>query len=377
MENFSRNIQQKVQKIFPSNLYSYKKRLKEEQIEEVQAPSKKTSPPPAFEKPKSYPVLQKQALAAMSSTRQTLVDLVTALPENPVSPSRHQKRFIDIILGLAGLAFSTYNGVQIQRLDARMANDAQGTTLLKDITHLHENHLKLLDDKVKLHNELFLMMKYDHPSLHHSIYKAANLAAEQQVDAVRAAISGALQHRLAPGVYNEEALESVLAYTKQVCSEHKFHNLIHHTSDLYQLETSFLYNPENMTFSTILHIPLVQLENLLDMYQYIPLPLNTHFSSEHSLVPSIDHRNIIAVGNGNIYKELAPVDLVSCMKMGAYHFCHGSTILQTDTSSSCLSSIYMADMEVAKETASLPLHPREKLYTPWRTTSSRSTLPNP
>jgi hypothetical protein len=153
---------------------------------------------------------------------------------------------------------------------------------------------------------------------------------------------------LAPGVYNEEALESVLAYTKQVCSEHKFHNLIHHTSDLYQLETSFLYNPENMTFSTILHIPLVQLENLLDMYQYIPLPLNTHFSSEHSLVPSIDHRNIIAVGKGNIYKELAPVDLVSCMKLGAYHFCHGSTILQTDTSSSCLSSIYMADMEGCK-----------------------------
>ena len=365
MDNFSLKIQpaQKKQKRFAASINFYKKRFQEEQEKEDWPPKKKTSPPTKAAKPESYPMLQKQALAAMSGTRQALEDLVTALPENPVSPNRHKKRFLDIILALVGVAFSTYNGVQIQKLDARMANNAQGITLLKDITHLHENHLKLLDDKVKLHDELFLMMKLNHPSLHHSIYKAANLAMEQQVDAVRAAISGALQHRLAPGVYHEEALESVLAYIKQVCREHNFHNLIHHTSDLYQLETSFLYNPENMTFSTILHIPLVQLENLLDMYQYIPLPLNTHFSSEHSLIPSIDHRNIIAVGKGNMYKELAPTDLLSCMKMGAYHFCHGNTILQTDTRSSCLSSIYAADREGCRENCQFAIaSKREAVY---------------
>ena len=343
MDNFSSKIQpnQSVQKRSVLTLIS--------KLYHAPSTSDKIKDPKKAAKQKGYPALQKQALAAMTSTKRDLEDLLSALPENPVTPNHLKKRFLSVILGLSGVAFSIYNGVQIQHLDARMANSEEGITLLKDITQLHEDHLKLLDDKIRLQDELLWEMKNNNPTLHYSIYKAANLAVEQQVDAVRAAISGALQHRLAPGVYNEEALESVLAYTQQVCLENNFHNLIHHTSDLYQLETSFLYNRENMTFSTILHIPLVQKENLLEMYQYIPLPLNTHFSAEHTLIPSIDHRNIIAVGEGNVHKELAPTDLVSCLKIGVYHFCHGNTILQTDPSSSCLSSIYAADMNGTRE----------------------------
>ena len=53
-----------------------------------------------------YPGLMKQASAAMTSTKRDLEDLLSALPENPVTPNHLKKRFLSLILGLAGVAFS-------------------------------------------------------------------------------------------------------------------------------------------------------------------------------------------------------------------------------------------------------------------------------
>ena len=293
--------------------------------------------------------MQKHALTTLNSTRKTLEDLVSDLPQRQVSPNHREERFIDIILSLIGISLGTFNGVQIQNLDQKMAKGEKELALLKDITHLHEDHLHLLDAKTKLHDQMFLDLSVDDPAVYLSTYQNVNMGLEQQVEMVRAAISAGQQHRLAPGVFNEEALESVVAYTEQVCKEQNFENLIHHTSDLYQLETSFLYNPDNKTFSSILHIPLVKKEDLLKLYQYMPMPLNTHLTSEHSLAPYVGHRDMIAVKGDGVYKVLAKTDLLGCFQMGDYHFCHGNTILQTDMKSSCLSSIFIGDIEASRE----------------------------
>ena len=294
-------------------------------------------------------IIQTHALTTLNSTRKTLEDLISDLPQRLVSTYHREERFIGIILSLIGIALGTFNGVQIQNLDQKMAKGEKEIALLKDITQLHEDHLNLLDAQTELHDQMFLDLSVKDPALQVSTYQALNVGLEQQVEMVRAAISAGLQHRLAPGVFNEEALESVVAYTEQVCKEQNFENLIHHTSDLYQLETSFLYNPDNKTFSSILHIPLVKKEDLLKLYQYMPMPLNTHLTSEHSLAPYVGHRDMIAVKGDGVYKVLAKTDLLGCFQMGDYHFCHGNTILQTDMKSSCLSSIFIADIEASRE----------------------------
>jgi hypothetical protein len=304
--------------------------------------------------------LQSHALTTLNSTRNTLEDLMSELPQRQVSLNHRGERFIGIILSLIGICLGTFNGVQIQNLDQKLAQGEKEIALLKDITHLHEDHLNFLDAQTELHDKMFQDLSVDNPSVYLSTYQAVNVAMEDQVEMVRAAISGGLQHRLAPGVVNEEALESVVSYTEQVCKEQNFENLIHHTSDLYQLETSFLYNPDNKTFSTILHIPLVKKEDLLKLYQYMPMPLNTHWTSEHSLAPYVGHQDMIAVKGDGVYKVLAKTDLLGCFQMGDYHFCHGNTILQTDMKSSCLSSIFIADLEASRDNCRFQVVPKKE-----------------
>jgi hypothetical protein len=231
---------------------------------------------------------------------------------------------------------------------------------LKDITHLHENHLKNLDSKVSFHEELFRDIIHHEPATFVSTFGTIQRELESKVQMATSAITHAQAHRLAPGVFNHAALHSVVQYTKELAKEQQLENFVHHTSDLYQLETSYLYNPENKTFSIILHIPLVQKENLLKMYKFVPLPLNTQLTSNHSLMPAVGNQDIIAVRGTEAYKVLSHSDLHRCLKMGNTHFCQKSNVLNTNMKATCLSSIFMADTLSARGQCKFQVRPRQE-----------------
>ena len=305
-------------------------------------------------------MIQKQFGATLGLTQQQFKGVVSTLPQYQVTPNHKSERFIGFLLGICGMAMAGAETIQIQHLDARIAKGEKETMLLKDITHLHENHLKNLDAKVSFHDQLFRDMIHHNPATFVSTFSAVQRELENKVQMATSLIAHAQAHRLAPGVFNKEALDSVVQYTKKLAKEQQLENFIHHTSDLYQLETSYLYNPENKTFSIILHIPLVQKENLLKMYKFVPLPLNTQLTSNHSLMPDVGNRDIIAVRGTEAYKVLSHSDLHKCLKMGNTHFCRNSNVLSTNMKATCLSSIFMADTLSAREQCKFQVRPRQE-----------------
>jgi len=305
-------------------------------------------------------MIQKQFGATLGLTQQQFKGVVSTLPQYQVTPNHKSERFIGFLLGICGMAMAGAETIQIQHLDARIAKGEKETMLLKDITHLHENHLKNLDAKVSFHDQLFRDMIHHNPATFVSTFSAVQRELENKVQMATSLIAHAQAHRLAPGVFNKEALDSVVQYTKKLAKEQQLENFIHHTSDLYQLETSYLYNPENKTFSIILHIPLVQKENLLKMYKFVPLPLNTQLTSNHSLMPDVGNRDIIAVRGTEAYKVLSHSDLHKCLKMGNTHFCRNSNVLSTNMKATCLSSIFMADTLSARDQCKFQVRPRQE-----------------
>ena len=305
-------------------------------------------------------MIQKQFGATLGLTQQQFKGVVSTLPQYQVTPNHKSERFIGFLLGICGMAMAGAETIQIQHLDARIAKGEKETMLLKDITHLHENHLKNLDAKVSFHDQLFRDMIHHNPATFVSTFSAVQRELENKVQMATSLIAHAQAHRLAPGVFNKEALDSVVQYTKKLAKEQQLENFIHHTSDLYQLETSYLYNPANKTFSIILHIPLVQKENLLKMYKFVPLPLNTQLTSNHSLMPDVGNRDIIAVRGTEAYKVLSHSDLHKCLKMGNTHFCRNSNVLSTNMKATCLSSIFMADTLSAREQCKFQVRPRQE-----------------
>ena len=305
-------------------------------------------------------MIQKQFGATLGLTQQQFKGVVSTLPQYQVTPNHKSERFIGFLLGICGMAMAGAETIQIQHLDARIAKGEKETMLLKDITHLHENHLKNLDAKVSFHDQLFRDMIHHNPATFVSTFSAVQRELENKVQMATSLIAHAQAHRLAPGVFNKEALDSVVQYTKKLAKEQQLENFIHHTSDLYQLETSYLYNPENKTFSIILHIPLVQKENLLKMYKFVPLPLNTQLTSNHSLMPDVGNRDNIAVRGTEAYKVLSHSDLHKCLKMGNTHFCRNSNVLSTNMKATCLSSIFMADTLSARDQCKFQVRPRQE-----------------
>jgi hypothetical protein len=63
------------------------------------------------------------------------------------------------------------------------------------------------------------------------------------------------------------------------------------------LDTSFIHLPEEQTVILILHVPFVETENLLPLYEFISLPIYFNFSSNVSVIPDIGKSDLIAIGN--------------------------------------------------------------------------------
>lgn len=286
--------------------------------------------------------------------------LISTLPQYPVTPNDKSKRFLGLLLGIFGIALSGGESYAIQQLDHKITKGEKEVMLLKDITHLQDNHLKYLDGQVESHNERLKDLLDNEPSTTASAFSAMQNTVLNWIQLATSTISHAQAHRLAPGVYSEESLEAIVSYTKDLASKKGLQNFIGHTSDLYQLETSFLYNPHNKTFITFLHIPLVRQENLLKMYKYLPMPLNSQLTSNHSLMPNVGNMDIIAVGDQEAYKVLSDSDLHHCLRLANTHFCKHSNVVSINRRATCLSSIFTADPESTRQQCKFRVSPTEE-----------------
>jgi hypothetical protein len=295
--------------------------------------------------------IQLDARAAIASIESNFENVLATMPQHQVNPSTREARFLDLLgggLGISGIALGVFNTVKLQGMDAQISKLDEELTLLKDITQIHDNHLKNLDQRVELHNQMFSELQDNNPAEYQSLYHTAITHIKKSTRLVTSAISHAQRHRLAPGVFSSESLEAVVDHTEQVAKDNNYLNFVHHTSDLFQLETSFLYNPVEHVFIIILHIPMVKREHLLTMYKYEPQPLATHLAENSSLVPDVGQDDIIAVMGLEAYKVMSSSDLLDCLKFGNHHFCGGGNALRTNFKSTCLGSIFMGDFESSR-----------------------------
>jgi len=121
-------------------------------------------------------------------------------------------------------------------------------------------------------------------------------------------INSAFDQKLASGALSGEVLETIMHHIKDTAAKNKFHNFIHQPSHLYKLETSFIHRPEEHTVILILHVPYVETENLLPLYEFISLPIYFNFSSNVSVIGDngdIGKQDFISIGNTEAIQTLS------------------------------------------------------------------------
>jgi len=214
---------------------------------------------------------------------------------------------------------------------------------LVDITALHENHFWSVDQKVDdMADKLATLLKIN------KVHFAKMTDFMEQKFGTEVTISERLIHtayrnRLSPGALHHKTLTEAVKYVNKIARNSDMLSFVHQPPDLFLVETSYIYKPEEKTFVLVLHVPLVTPHNLMPLYEFIPLPIHFNFSRNISIAPEVGATNMIAVGHSQSYQLLSSTDLQSCNKMGETYFCKGRNVLLTDLTKTCLGALYLAD----------------------------------
>jgi hypothetical protein len=123
-------------------------------------------------------------------------------------------------------------------------------------------------------------------------------------------------------------------------------------SDLFQSEVSHLYTPATNEFTLILHIPMVSNTNLLNLYEFLPLPIHFNFATNFSITPDVGSIKLLAIGHSESFQTISSSDLHACLHLGDTFFCKGRKIMEISLKRSCFGTLYMANSESIQTVAS-------------------------
>jgi hypothetical protein len=251
-------------------------------------------------------------------------NILAALPEYELVT--REKRFLDLVsfgMSATALTLATYNTARISKLETQIATNNKRLDHLVDITALHKKHFKAV---VQAQMTDFMEQKFG----------TAVAISERLIRTV-------YSNRLSPGALHHDALVEIVKYVNEVAANSDMLSFVHKPSDLFLVETSYVYKPDEKTFVLVLHVPLVTPHNLMPLYEFIPLPIYFNFSSNITVMPDVGPNNMIAVGHSESYQLLSSSDLQNCNKMGETFFCKGRNVLLTDLTKTCLGSLYLTD----------------------------------
>jgi hypothetical protein len=130
-------------------------------------------------------------------------------------------------------------------------------------------------------------------------------------------IHTAYNNRFSPGALHHEVLLEIVKYVNEIADNSELLSFIHQPSDLFLVETSYVYRPDDNTFVLVLYVPLVAPHNLMPLFEFIPLPVHFNFSGNVSVTLEVGANNMIAIGHSQSYQIISSSDLQTCNKMGS------------------------------------------------------------
>ena len=91
----------------------------------------------------------------------------------------------------------------------------------------------------------------------------------------------------------------------------------------------------------IIHVPLVNKRNMMDLYEYRPMPIRFNEDNDTNYIIN-PVKNVIGINTeGTLYKEYSSDELLyKCNKIGNFLYCSDDSILRKADSVDCLLALY-------------------------------------
>ena len=256
------------------------------------------------------------------------------------------KRFIQILWGILG----TYKGIMDNRRYNRLSEALKDTQAqVSKLVNVVNNQAKII---AVIQSELSdLKTSIDKQAILHSLnietkLRSANIRITAEVDRITRALQTAQWKRLSIDFLSSTQLDQLYARMISKAQDTESELLISQPSDLLQLELSYFFNGESITF--LLHVPTVPKGAMLRLIKLHPFPLP--LSGNYSIIPDISDQ-VLAISvtdTPEMSIQFSALDLLGCNQANHVYLCEKLGALNKEMTDTCLGALYKQQFDKAR-----------------------------
>lgn len=266
---------------------------------------------------------------------------------------RHKRQ---IAIGLAALGGMIFGGA-VTSLFSRFKSDTLYNVLEKRTniisSRVEQNTLQILQNKEDIKrinstlqyvdNQLNSIAQIESEFDHHFIGLITTYLMDnqfQKIELLCNALDQLYNGKLHKGLITNDGLEKALIKIKQQAQTKGLITGIQNIHELYQIPTSFMFEPTEKLLHVFVHIPLYHESHILTLYRFIPTPMPVLQEPQLMFIEVKPIEVYLARNNdGTLTRSLTNEELNDCLSLGHAYFCD-SNALEKNNKPNCLNHLF-------------------------------------
>jgi hypothetical protein len=277
-----------------------------------------------------------------------------------VRPRREILGGIALGMAVAATALGVFNRVQINQLKTELFEVKENVGRLFEVVQDFSNNFASLETGFNEIRTTFLYQVMFNPTLFDSRLSRLENQLRTRLHRVTHAIQAAMHQRFAIDYLNPAELVQLFEQLAARADEAGCELLIQYHSDLFQVETSLLFDGQDGHI--LIHVPMAPKGTLLRLFRLHPFPLPM-FETHHLMIDAED--DILAISSTELrYNvQLSSTDLLSCHRMNQVFMCDAFGVMSRRFNDTCLGALYMQRFELIRGLCKFKVIPlKEQVY---------------
>ncbi len=263
-------------------------------------------------------------------------------------------------LAVAATAMGLFNRAQIENLRGELFQQKKATRRLFEVVQdFSQNFVGLQNSFNELRSLLFSLVLANPTLLDARLSRIENQLRDR-LRRVTHAIQSAVHQRFAVDYLNPAEMAELFKKLEERANEAGCELLIQYHSDLFQIETSLLYDGQDAHL--LLHVPMTPKNSLLRLFWLHPFPLPMF--ETHHLLPNVKD-NVLAISSTDtrFNVQLSSTDLMSCHRVNQIFMCDSFGVMSKRFNNRCLGALYMQQFSAAQTLCPFKVVPvEERVY---------------
>lgn len=259
-----------------------------------------------------------------------------------------------LAVGAAVTAFGMYHYSEISRLERDSGIIARDAATIGDAV---VNNSRRIDELEMQAQELTAITQETDVHLHTqkaiATIQAAIARVDHRIQNIAMVIAAMASKHVAPSALEALDLKEVARQAEEQATSKGFKVLINHSMDLIQCRSSFISTETG--YALFIHLPLAREDTLMQVYQFVPLPIPVH-DKLHLAIDS--SKDVIAINNEKTrFSAMSSTDLAACEMIGQFYFCNNNNVarksnfnLKGKDEDMCLLALHAQRIDTIKST---------------------------